>query len=263
MTDAIVTIRPGASPSERLMAHEQELRIAHPHLAPDHARHLVREQYPELVKLDHLSLQAAPEPTADPGQLIAAEVHKRMADGRARTRELAQDQVAKAHPNWIQAWASCRMLPPSAATSNPAATPARQSTDPGLKLHRLVGERMAANTTLTVDAAQRAVLRADPELAAAYATGAPLPLGSRPTAQETVVKHQLEELQRMQAELAAVKASFAPAQRHYNQLTEAGKSCEPQRARRLAPGERVREGEVLVEKMCPPAHGGGSWAVAA
>jgi hypothetical protein len=239
MTDAIVTIRPGASPGERLMALEQELRIKFPHLAAGHARHLVREQNPDLVELDHKGLPAVPaEPTVDPGQLIAADVHKRLADGRAATPGHAQDQIAAEHPDWLQAWASCRMLPASSATSNPAATPARQS--------------------------------ADPELAAAYATGTPLPLGSWPTAQETVVKHQLEELQRMQAELAAVKASFASAGRNpnhvagrvrYNELSPAERARHLPPLRKLAPGEPMATGRTHVAKMGASDVGGGMFVL--
>ena len=87
---SIVTVPANASPGAKLLAAEEELRIAHPQLSEQHARSLVRDAHPDLAALDHKGLMEAPAPTVDPGELLNARAHALLTSGRAILRILPQ-----------------------------------------------------------------------------------------------------------------------------------------------------------------------------
>ena len=124
---------------------------------------------------------------------------------------------------------------------------------------------MAADATLTIAAAQKLVLAADPQLARHYNQAMPLPMTAPRPAAETMVEQALREHQRLTAEIARLQGTTI---RHYNDLSEAEKNRTPlrqqrQRERRLRPGEQLQAGETVVHKMAEEAMGGGRFAVMA
>ena len=85
----------------------------------------------------------------------------------------------------------------------------------------------------------------------------------RPTS-DIMVERALLEVQRINAELARLTASNGDTTRHYDSLSEIEKDRLPLRQkleRRVRPGERLRPGETMCQKMGEFDLGGGSFAV--
>ena len=262
-------------PRRRIAGHEaelyeQELRIEHPHLSAEHARHLVHQKHADLAQHDHLGLQEPEPETVDPGQLLGEHAHKLLASGAALDRDDAFRQTRAAFPAVAAAYAAGERMPSRVAA--PVVTgPMRLSSDPATELMRLAALAMT-NEGLDVDTATHAVLRRDPALAAAYHSATPLPTGlpARPAGRiDDLVADGLARHAQLEADLAELQRMAGPGvdplnpgqRTHYSELSPADRARHFPHARPLARGEGLKPGEVRVEKMATVDHGGGSWAV--
>ena len=134
-----VTIPAGASPGARLLAYEEELRVAHPQLGELHARSLVRDAHPDLVDLHHRGLQEEPPPTVDPGEILNARAHALVTARQARDRADGIRLAMKERPDLAEAWQAGQRMPASTAPPPPTA-PVRQHSDPRLVLRQCQNE---------------------------------------------------------------------------------------------------------------------------
>ena len=258
----VVTHHPTNSPGTTLLKHEQELMIAHPHLSPGHVRQLVRDQHPDLWRLHHQGIAdpADAAPTIDPGEVLNRRAYVLQQTNAARSFAEGLELAARELPEHWAAWHSGLRMPAGQVRQGVEPSPRRRSSDAGTELLHLVQERIAADPAVTIADAQRAVLAADPQLARCYAQATPLPMTKPKTVTETLVERALVEHRRLEAEIARLQGTT----RHYNDLADEEKNRLPlrQHERRLRPGEKLRSGETMCEKMGAADVGGGSFAVA-
>ena len=144
-----VTFHADDSPGAQLLKHEQELRIAHPHLSEQHARHLVRERFPDLCRLHHQGLQAEPEPTVDPGELINRRAYALQSTKQAHSFAEAVEIAMRELPEAAAAYARGQRMPAGSTRAYAEPAPRRhRSSDAGAEILLLMQEAMAADPAL-------------------------------------------------------------------------------------------------------------------
>ena len=242
---SIVTIHETDSPGTRLIKLERELRIRFPHLSDGEARHLVREQHPTLWALHHQGLQEAPPPALDAGEVLNRRAHQLLSSHAAQNFTQALEMAHQQLPDAARAYQAGEPLLVDQVPEAPQQT--YHSSDAGAEVLRLVEAARTADASLTVSAATRRVLAADPVLATAYHTASPLPVGAQPTRRDNLIESALLSVHAQAAELEKLKlAAPAPVKKLHRSPLH----------RPIRSEAELRPGEILLHKLS-----GGFYAV--